>query len=361
MESVSPRRVRTALCDPDAFYPFRRLLTGHLSSPDDLALAERFARAVVLHDSMMMEGAPMPAPGEEPEWTDEQVAAGGRNVIVAFMPVLTEYGDLFSDNFKPDPPYDMKFDLSDSLRALAKEMSGADPGNPYHDAHERYFYKLTETLRAGSSIVCSGRLGLAMRERASRYPEQLFAALDEDLQDFAREAHKGHLGIKVPAVLSIVLSRCDKRDDILHRLIELREEWRERREVIWALLGTLRDSSDESEMRKIQKELEYVSNVLSPARPPVPIEPSRVLWDLVSNAAGLVGAFVSGSGVAEAVAVTRAAVATAKEMQPAAKYIFRVGAIDFARHVRTEILTANKVPDVLDRFMTDKERRALSR
>jgi hypothetical protein len=165
----------------------------------------------------------------------------------------------------------------------------------------------------------------------------------------------------VPPVLSIVLSRCDTRDEILRRLIDLRNEWREPRERVWALISDLRVSSDPREMRQIQKELEYVSTVLSPARPPIPIEPSRVLWDLVSNVAGLIGAFASGSGAAEAVAVARTVVAGAKELQPAGKYIFRMGAIDFARRVRSDILAARKVPELLDRFLTDAERRALSR
>jgi len=360
MESISPLRVRTALCDQEGFYPFRNLLTGHLSSLDELALAERFARAVVFHDSMLMEGEPMPAPDDEEEWTEEEIAAGGRNVIVAFMPVLSGYGELFVDNLGPDPLHGKTLELSESLRALAKEMSNAGPGDPYHDAHERYLYKLTSTLRSGASIVCSGPVGSALRDRASRYPEHLFAALDEDLQNFAREAQDAHLGVAVPAVLSIVLSRCSTRDEILKRLIELRSEWMEPRERVWGLITALRESSDAREMRGIQKDLEYLSTVMSPARPPIPIEPSRVLWDLVSNTVGMIGAFVSGSGVAETVAVTRAVVAGAKELQPARKYIFRMGAVDFARRVRSDLIAANEVPKLLDRFLTADERRALA-
>src|SRR5438128_3932652 len=103
MDSISPDRVRTALCDQDAFYPFRSLVTGGLSSLEDLALAERFARAVVLHDAMQMEGEPMPAPPKEDDaWTEEEIAAGGKNVIVAFMPDLSPYGDLVVGNLGPD-------------------------------------------------------------------------------------------------------------------------------------------------------------------------------------------------------------------------------------------------------------------
>ena len=82
MESISPQRIRTAMCDQHGFYPFRDLLTGHLSSLDALALAERFARAVALHDAIVMEGEPMPAQvDDEHDWTEDEIAAGDRLVI----------------------------------------------------------------------------------------------------------------------------------------------------------------------------------------------------------------------------------------------------------------------------------------
>lgn len=108
MESISPRRVRTALCDQEGFYPFRSLLAGTLSSVDELALAERFARAVAFHDATAMEGQPMPAPEEAEDWTEDQIAAGGRPVIVAFMPGLSGYGELFVNNLGPDPLHGKK-------------------------------------------------------------------------------------------------------------------------------------------------------------------------------------------------------------------------------------------------------------
>lgn len=359
MESVSPARVRTALCDQEGFYPFRSLMTGHLSSMEELAAAERFARAVVLHDAIEMEGEPMPSHADEHEWTGQEIAAGRRNVIVAFMPDLRPYGDLFVDNIGPDPLQGQQFEMSASLKELAREMSGGASGDPYYDAHERYLYKLTRTLRGGASIVCGGAVGSALRKTTSRYPEQLFATLDADLQEFAREAQASHVGVVVPPILSVVVSRSQSREEILKRLTELRDEWSEPRGHIWRLVDDLRTCSELRHMRQIQKELEYVSAVFSPARAAVQIEPSRVLWDLVSNAVGIGTAVSSGSGVAEGLAVARAAIAVAKELTPAAKYIFGWGAIDFARRVRSEVMAASSVPEALDRFLTDDERRAL--
>lgn len=52
-------RSRRAVCDPDAFSPFRSLIQGPF---DDWALLEpleRFVRGIVLHDDMTMELTPL--------------------------------------------------------------------------------------------------------------------------------------------------------------------------------------------------------------------------------------------------------------------------------------------------------------
>ncbi|WP_291984523.1 hypothetical protein [Luteitalea sp.] len=359
MESISPRRVRTALCDQEGFYPFRSLVTGNLSSLEELALAERFARAIVLHDAMVMEGEPMPAPEDEHEWSEEEIAAGGRNVIVAFMPDLTPYGALFGRNLGPDPLRDVTFELSEPLKALAIEMSGAGSGDPYHRAHERYLHKLTSTLRSGASIVCGGAVGSALRVSASQYPEQLFAVLDRETQEFAREAHAAHLGVAVPPILSIALKRCDSRENLVNRLIELRDEWHEPRARLWDLIEQLRASSDVREMRTIQRELGRVSEAMSPGAPAIAIEPSRVLWDLVAGAASAGVAVATEGPISQVVAIATAAGAAIRELQPVVEYIFGRGAIDLARRIRSEVIVASRTPELLDRFLTDQERRAL--
>ena len=356
MESISPQRVRTAMCDQHGFYPFRDLLTGHLSSLDDLALAERFARAVALHDAIVMEGEPMPARvDDDHEWTDDEIAEGRRLVITAFMPDTSRYGDLFVNNLGPDSLHGKALDLSESLRALAVEMSGAGPGDPYHSSHERFIYRMTRTLRSGSSIVCGGPVGAALRDRASRYPEQLFAQCDADLQAFAREAQNAQIGITVPPVLSIVLSRCSSRDEIVPRLLDLREEWKEPRDRMWARLEDLQRASP-ADVRDITRELEQASELLSPSRPRIPVLPSRVLWDLVAFG----GALYSGNDTAATIAGARAAHSVARELPTAARFIFGRGAIDLARRVRADLLVANSVPDLLTRFLTDDERRSMA-
>src|SRR5436309_6188892 len=47
--------LREAVCDPEAFDPFRRLVSGQFGRADDLGKVEQFIRTVLLHDEMHIE------------------------------------------------------------------------------------------------------------------------------------------------------------------------------------------------------------------------------------------------------------------------------------------------------------------
>ena len=49
----------TAICDPDAFYPLRNLVRGPFNDLSQLHEVERLIRAIVLHDEIIMEPAPL--------------------------------------------------------------------------------------------------------------------------------------------------------------------------------------------------------------------------------------------------------------------------------------------------------------
>jgi hypothetical protein len=121
---------RVAIFDPEAFYPFRSLVKGPpLSDLSELQAIEGFVRAIVLHDEMKMEPEPLTyQEEEEAEWTQEEIEAGGRNVVVAFAPVVEEYG-LFADMTGPRPAPHVE--LSEPLCQVASEFSNAGPGNVY--------------------------------------------------------------------------------------------------------------------------------------------------------------------------------------------------------------------------------------
>ena len=62
---------KLAVCDPPAFYhPFRRLVEGPLTDPQDLEAAERFIRTVVLHDELIMGIEPLRYRAEDYEGSE---------------------------------------------------------------------------------------------------------------------------------------------------------------------------------------------------------------------------------------------------------------------------------------------------
>src|ERR1700741_1192246 len=95
--------MRLAVCDPDAFYPLRSLITGPLTDLNELHDVELFIRTVVLHDEISMELEPFGDQGfEEEPFTEEERKEGGRLTITAFGPDLTGY-DFISVTTGPGP------------------------------------------------------------------------------------------------------------------------------------------------------------------------------------------------------------------------------------------------------------------
>jgi hypothetical protein len=74
-----------AAFDPDAFYPFRALVEGEFTQPDDLTKLERLFRAIILHDEMRMMIEPWAVPEDDEDY--EEIGPEGRNVIVAIGPM----------------------------------------------------------------------------------------------------------------------------------------------------------------------------------------------------------------------------------------------------------------------------------
>ena len=64
---MSAERTITAVFDPEAFYPLRSLVEGPFSHWDLLEPLERFVRGIVLHDEMIIVGAPVPVPNRRGE------------------------------------------------------------------------------------------------------------------------------------------------------------------------------------------------------------------------------------------------------------------------------------------------------
>jgi len=324
----------------------------------DLAEIERFARTVVLHDEISMEAEPFPYDLEfDSELTEEEEQAGGRNVIVAMGPILTGY-DFFTEKHYGRKPKGPDITLSPTLIEVAREFSNADEGNVYYDAHVEYLQRIVSVIRDDGSALLSGEFGSAAIDASAEYPAKIFQDLDRDWQDFAKDAYAGKLGFMVPPVLSIILTRCAKRDAIPAILKDLRDEWADARAKVWALLSQLRVAPTIAEALKIRQELATASRQMSPASKEAGTMPIRVLWELfINGTAGGVAMKISGGPpvVGAAISALSAAAKYVPQLIESARPApFRHGAFDLARRVRRE--AANSEYGALVKILTDSEK-----
>ena len=347
-----------AVCDPEAFYPLRGLVAGPLTELRRLNEVERFVRTVVLHDEISMELEPLPNdPDSEREFTEEEQHFGRRNVLIAVGPVLTGY-DFFTERLGVGKQQTLDITLSPALIEVARTFSNAEGGNVYYKAHIEYLQRIVSIVHKGGSALLLGELGSAAIDASSMYPEKLFENLDRDWQQFAREADAGQLGFMVPPVVSIILTRCARRDAIPTIIKDLREEWADARAKVWELLDGLKTVHTVAERQKIQQELAAASRLLSPAKNEVGTRPVRVLWDLIAGSvAGATTALLSGGRPSVGAAIGALGMASRSvpplihELGPA---LFGRGAFDLARRVRQEAMRVEY--DALARLLTDAEK-----
>jgi len=350
-----------AVCDPEAFYPLRRLVAGPFTDLRELTEVERFVRTVVLHDEISMEIEPWPYdPDSEPEFTKEEQRAGRRSVVVAVGPRLTGY-DFFTEKLGVGKPETPDITLSSALIDVSRKFSNAEEGNVYYKAHIEYLQRIVSIVQNGGSALLAGEFGSAAIDASSKYPEKLFENLDRDWQYFAREADAGELGFMVPPVLSVILTRCSRRNSIPAIIKDLRDEWADARAKVWALLDRLKTAHTVAETQEIRKELAAASRILSPAEPSIDTRPVRVLWDLIAGSiAGAATALISGGrpGIGAAIGAmgmaSRSVPPLIYELGPA---LFGRGAFDLAIRIRQEAMRVEY--DALTRLLTDAEKRKL--
>lgn len=352
--------MKIAICDPDAFYPLRTLVEGPFESLSELSAIERFIRTVVLHDTMVMELVPHAYdPEADFEFTEEEKRAGGRNVILAFGPTLKGF-DFFADpNWCPPMP---QIELNSSLVNIASNFANAGEGNIYFNAHVDFLKRVLGIVRlGGSALVCSdfGKKAIATAET---YPEALFHELDEEWKKHAQLAQRDGFGLLVPPMLSIVLSRCARREAIPVVIRDLRDEWAVARRKVWDRLDAMRTSKTLGEFLQIEHELSQASRQFSPHETERDSRPGRILWDII-------GAATAGAGVAKitgkspgAGAITGAIAQSARSV-PAFLHefgssLFSRGAFDLAGKIRSE--TSEVEHHALSRLLTNAEKQKLN-
>ena len=352
-----------AVCDPEAFYPLRNLVSGPFTDLRQLIEVERFVRAVVLHDEISMELEPCPSdPDSEQDYAEEEEWDGGHNVIVAVGPILSGY-DFFTKQEDGRKQETLDISLSPALIAAAREFSKAEAGNVYYRAHVEYLKHIVSVVQRGGSALLAGNFGNAAITISAQYPEKLFETIDRDWDQLAREADAGAVGFIVPPVLSIVLTRCAKRDAIPAVLKDLRDEWASARVKVWDLFGRLKTARTVFEMREVQHELTAASRLLSPIQPKSDIQPVRVLWDLiVGGVVGIATTALMSGGPPNVGAAMGAAMGAASRSIPALLHelgpvLFGRGAFDLAKRIRQETMCVEY--DALARLLTDPERQQL--
>ena len=347
-----------AVFDPEAFYPFRRMVEGPLR-PGDLQAIERFVRAIVLHDEMVMMHVPLPF---EPESYYETIRQHPeqKNIIVALAPVITSYNDLLSRQRNLNP--EGLPNISHELLALASDFANAGEGNPYYESHVRFLQQMLSVEKGFGSAVCEGRFAQAAELKAKEFPNNLFRRLDQDWKDYAQAVDSGYLGPVIPPVLSIALTRCQSREHIPTILSDLRSEWAIARKKVWDLIRHMQNAATLREANEVRRQLDEASEYFSPKQTGNGMSPTRVLWKLVEDVpAGAISAVVSGGDptvgavVGGAKGVLATAAATGAHF---ANTLFGRGAFDLARRMHQETMKVETMPKLLSRLLTQAEKEA---
>lgn len=358
--SGSNRLVKTAVCDPSAFYPLRDLVKGPLETLDHLATVERFVRTVVLHDEIVMELPPHAYdPEVDFEFSEEETRAGGRLVITAFGPVTTGF-DFFKEHKRLTPAQD--FQLTPALLEVAKKFSNAGPGNVYYESHIDFLQRVLALVKSGGSALLLSEFGCLALNAAETYPAALFEHLDADWRLYAKSAESSRFGFLVPPVFGIVLTRCTSREMIPTVICELRAEWADARRKVWECLDALRECRTLSTALKIEQELSEASRFFCPGDVAQASRPIRILWDFVAAVAAGAG-IATLSGGKPAVGALTGGIAQAARTAPGFVHefghtIFGRGAFDLANKVRRE--TRQLEFGALSRILTSEEKQKLA-
>jgi hypothetical protein len=280
--------------------------------------------------------------------------------VVGIGPDLTAY-DFFTENFGKQRSPVSDIALSPALIKAARKCSNAGEGNVYYRANTEYLKSIVCLIQTGGSAVLAGKFGSAAMEASSKYPEKLLENLDHDWQQFAREVDAGKLSFMVPPVLSIILTRCARRDAIPSVLSDLRYEWADARRSVWELLNQLKTVETVSDATKIKQGLALASLLMSPARNGIDTRPLRVLWELIAGGVGgAATALISGGH--PGIGAVAGAVGTAVQSVPPLLHdlgpaLFGRGAFDLARRVRSGVEGIEY--DALRRLLTDAEKAEL--
>ena len=290
-------RMKTAVCDPDAFFPLRELVLGPVASLDQLVEVERFIRTAVLHDETTMELTPVlgvvEAVPAEAVGISSTASGSKTNLVTPFAAGYSLAG--FDCIIRPNTPH-MLGCMGDVLVEFApvvqrnfegKEQQGVDISNTELTDGDADFIQLAKeyakdaqgtianlihlsrvftVVAEGGSALMGSEFGRRATNIAEEYPNTLFRQLDEDWQHYAKAVMADGFDFLLPPLLGIVLTRSARRDAIPVVIRDLRDEWAGARQKVWNLLDTLRICRTLDEALQIRRELADASRLFSPER-----------------------------------------------------------------------------------------------
>jgi len=299
---------------------------------------------------------PWPDGQDEREWEPEEIEVGGRPVIVAVGPVIDQYERLGLIEHLDYAAVPLDINLSAELIEVAKAQANAD-GGPYFEAHLKFIRLLVGTVEAGGSIVCEGETAGQAIQVASQIPDELMNNLDEAWAQLVAAANAGDVGLVVPPFVSILLSRCARRDAILPVLTDMKVEYANARRAIWALITELRNPASIVRAQDIRRELTDAARAMDPQHEWPELVPVRALWKLLTAAVG--GAAVGQlAGGHPAVGAAIGTVNQAREVIGGAdpRAILARGAFDLARRINRDLREVPRMPELLRPLLTHQER-----
>jgi hypothetical protein len=127
----------------------------------------------------------------------------------------------------------------------------------------RYARTLIRYHRAGAIVFSSGLVYQACEEHLfSKYPSSIFTTLDRDWQDMLRKATGPGIGVTVPPILALVLTRAKSRERLSLAIRELREEYASSRRKLWEYLQAMWNADKLRDQLRLLSDLEAASDHL---------------------------------------------------------------------------------------------------
>jgi hypothetical protein len=369
-------KLRTAVFDIGAHCALQRLITGPFKTSEELTLVEEALRAIVLHDDAVLEPNLCLGMAVADALNDAEVERTGE--LERDKRGLSSFSLIQGKGFTPGQEYVIGFtpielygllraresvdvpdvELSPSLQQLIESESRSKPGSRGYETYEESLRVVFGALRDGGSIVCETKFIRRAVETASMFPHQLFAKLDQDWAEFAKNLNTA--GPLVPPVLSIVLTRSASRDKIPAIVRDLRDEWAVARSKVWVLLDALKKVPTLAQAKEIERELKQTSEYFSPLDTEDSSRPTQVLWDVfVSGLGGALVAAISGGKptIGAATSAVGRAVGEVQKNPNFGQILFGRGGFDLAGRVRRELNQLER--DRLLAFLNESERKAL--